>query len=133
MKKYEFLEHTADLKIRVYGKNLEDLINNSLLALKNFLKPKLISKKEDVSINIKGRDVVFLLVDFLSEVLAQIYVKKAIFLKFESKKLTQNRIEGRLKGIKFISLQKDIKAITYHQATIYQKNNKFVFEFIVDI
>ena len=33
MKKYEFLEHTADTKFRAYGKNLEEQFSNAAIAL----------------------------------------------------------------------------------------------------
>ncbi len=131
--KYEFLEHTADLKIKVYGKNLEEIITNSLLALKSFLKPKLTKEKIEKEIEIENQNQVILLIDFLSEILAQTYIEKAIFTKFEKKILEETKIKGKILGFKFQSLTKDIKAITYHQVKLEKINKKFVFEFIVDI
>ena len=32
MKQYEFLEHTADVKFRAYGKTLEEAFSNAALA-----------------------------------------------------------------------------------------------------
>jgi len=83
MKKFEFLSHTADVKIRVYGKNLKEIINNSLLALKNFWRPKLTKTKIEKEIKIESNNEVNLLIDFLSEVLTETYIEKAIFVKFE--------------------------------------------------
>ena len=40
MAKYEILEHTADLKIRVFGKTKEELFLNSLLAMAESMKPE---------------------------------------------------------------------------------------------
>jgi SHS2 domain-containing protein len=84
MKKFEFLSHTADVKIRVYGKNLKEIINNSLLALKNFWEPKLTKTKIEKEIKIENNNEVNLLIDFLSEVLAETYIEKSIFVKFIS-------------------------------------------------
>ena len=83
MKKFEFLSHTADVKIRVYGKNLKEIINNSLLALKSFWKPKLTKTKIEKEIKIEANNEINLLIDFLSEVLSETYLRKAIFVKFE--------------------------------------------------
>jgi len=151
MKKFEFLSHTADVKIRVYGKNLKEIINNSLLALKSFWKPKLTKTKIEKEIKIEANNEINLLIDFLSEVLSETYLRKAIFVKFEINAdladLTQTiadknkyhakssfySLSGKIIGYKFTSLSKDIKAITYHQANLKKINNYYQFEFIIDI
>jgi SHS2 domain-containing protein len=151
MKKFEFLSHTADIKIRVYGKNLKEIINNSLLALKNFWKPKLKKTKIEKEIKVEANNEINLLINFLSEVLSETYIEKAIFVKFEINDdladLTQTIAEknkyhakssfyslsGKIIGYKFTSLSKDIKAITYHQANLKKINNYYQFEFIIDI
>jgi SHS2 domain-containing protein len=133
MKKFEFLSHTADVKIRVYGKNVKEIINNSLLALKNFWKPKLTKIKIEKEIEVESNSEVNLLIDFLSKVLAETYIEKAIFVKFEPQELASYFLSGKIIGYKFTSLSKDIKAITYHQAIFKKINEKYIFEFIVDI
>jgi SHS2 domain-containing protein len=133
MKKFEFLSHTADIKIRVYGKNLKEIINNSLLALKSFWKPKLTKTKIEKEIKVESNNEVNLLIDFLSEVLAETYIEKAIFVKFEPQELASYSLSGKIIGYKFIFLSKDIKAITYHQANLQKINNQYIFDFIIDI
>jgi SHS2 domain-containing protein len=133
MKKFEFLSHTADVKIRVYGKNLKEIINNSLLALKSFWKPKLTKTKIEKEIKVESNNEVNLLIDFLSEVLAETYIEKAIFVKFEPQELASYSLSGKIIGYKFIFLSKDIKAITYHQANLQKINHQYVFEFVVDV
>ena len=129
--KYEFLSHTADLRIRVFGKNLAEIINNSLLVLKDFLEPELTQEKIKENIEIEGQGV-DLLINFLSEVLAQIYIKKTVFEKFKGE-IGEKKIKGKIFGFKFKNISKDIKAITYHQAKLEKKDKKFIFEFIIDI
>jgi SHS2 domain-containing protein len=133
MKKFEFLSHTADVKIRVYGKNLKEIINNSLLALKSFWKPKLTKTKIEKEIKVESNNEVNLLIDFLSEVLAETYIEKAIFVKFEPQELASYSLSGKIIGYKFIFLSKDIKAITYHQANLQKIDNQYIFDFIIDI
>jgi SHS2 domain-containing protein len=141
MKRFEFLSHTADVKIRVYGKNLKEIVNNSLLALKSFWKPKLTKTKIEKEIKVKSNNEVNLLIDFLSEVLAETYIEKAIFVKFlpqintdfHADKRGLYSLSGKIIGYKFIYLSKDIKAITYHQAVLKKIKEKYIFEFIVDI
>jgi SHS2 domain-containing protein len=141
MKKFEFLSHTADVKIKVYGKNLKEIVNNSLLALKSFWKPKLTKTKIEKEIKIESNNEVNLLIDFLSEVLAETYIEKAIFVKFlpqinpdfHADKRGLYSLSGKIIGYKFIFLSKDIKAITYHQANLQKINHQYIFEFIIDI
>jgi SHS2 domain-containing protein len=141
MKKFEFLSHTADVKIRVYGKNLKEIINNSLLALKNFWKPRLTKIKIEKEIKVESNNEVNLLIDFLSEVLAETYIEKAIFVKFipriktdfHADKRGLYSLSGKIIGYKFTSLSKDIKAITYHQANLKKINHQYFFDFIIDI
>ncbi|GIW67471.1 MAG: archease [Candidatus Parcubacteria bacterium] len=123
MKKFQFLPHTADIKIRVYGKNIEEIINNSLLALSSYLKPKLTKQKIERKIKLKAETAEDL-IDFLSQVLARIHIDKAIFIKFK---------QGKIRGYKFSELSKDIKAITYHQTQLKKTNNRYIFDFIIDI
>ena len=133
MKKFEFLSHTADFKIRIYGKNLLSLINNTLLAFKSFLAPKLKKRKKKVKIKVESHDPLSTLIDFFSEVLAKIYIEKTIFIKFHPKILEENKIEGELEGFEFESLKKDIKGVTYHQAKLEKNKNYLIFEFVIDI
>lgn len=132
MKKFEFLSHTADLKFRIYGKDLKEIINNSLLALKEFFEPELTHEKIGKEIEIESTDKVVLIINFLSEVLTQTYISKAIFLNFEGE-IFEDKLKGKIIGYKFTKLKKDIKAITYHQAKLEKIDNLFIFEFIVDI
>ncbi len=133
MKKFEFLSHTADFKIRIFGKSLLSLINNTLLAFKSFFSPKLKKRKKKVKIKAEGNDLLYTLINFFSEVLAKTYIEKTIFIKFKPKILEENKIEGELEGFEFESLKKDIKGITYHQAKLEKNNNHLNFEFIIDI
>lgn len=133
MKKFEFLSHTADFKIRIYGKNLLSLINNTLLAFKSFLAPKLKKRKKKVKIKVESRDPLSTLIDFFSEVLAKIYIEKTIFVKFRPDILEEKKIEGELEGFEFESLKKDIKGVTYHQAKLEKNKNYLIFEFVIDI
>lgn len=130
---YKFIDHTADIKIKVYGKNLIDLINNILIALNNYWSPTLTKIEVRSKIKISGTNLRDILIDFIAEVINKTYVKKSIFLKFKKKEINDNLIVGELIGYKFSSLKKDIKAVTYHQTNFKKNKNKLIFDFIIDI
>lgn len=65
MEKYKIIEHRADLKIKVFGKTKEELFENAVLAMNDYLQPeiknsKIIKRK----ILIKSFDIKTLIVDF---------------------------------------------------------------------
>ena len=73
MNKFEYLEHTADIKFAAYGKTREEVFNNCAKALINSIcdiEKLKITKK--IKIIIKSKNIQPLLYDFLSEILYQV-------------------------------------------------------------
>jgi SHS2 domain-containing protein len=131
MKRYETLPHTADLKIRVFGKTKEELFLNALLGMTGALRAKIKNQKaKPKTIKIKSSDLGALLVDFLSEVLYLIQVNKEIYADVKFKKFSdpsknsgQAELEAELSGQKVERFEEDIKAVTYHNLDIHQKKD----------
>jgi len=124
MKKYETLEHKADLKIKAFGKTKEELFSNMLLGMQNALRVNINPQSSDAkTIKIKSLDLGALLVDFLSEALYLIQVNKEIYNKVRFKKFSDTEIEGKLIGQKVEMFGEDIKAVTYHNLDVHQKKD----------
>lgn len=125
MKKYETLEHKADLKIRAFGKTKEELFLNMMLAMVESLKPEIEKDTKAVkrTIKIKSLDSPTLLVDFLSEVLYQIQVNKEAYYDLKINNLSETEIEGEIIGKKAERFGEDIKAVTYHNLELKQNEN----------
>lgn len=124
MKKFEILEHKADLEIKVFGKEKEDLFENAMVGM--FESAKYESEKRsrtyEVEIKIKSIDLPSLLVDFLSEILYLVETKKLVFQKIKFKKFSDNEIKAILLGKKLKRMEIHIKGVTYHDLNIQQKN-----------
>ena len=135
MKKYELLEHKADLKIKVFGKTKKQLFSHALFAMAENMRPETstqIQKKEQTQkIKIKSFDPLTLLVDFLNEVLylsqtnSEVYFGIKITKFFDSLPSGKAEIEGELIGQKVKRFGTDIKAVTYHGLDIYHKKSGF--------
>ena len=125
MKRYEILEHTADLKIKDRGSSKKELFLNALLGMEEGLRPKTKETKEEIKreIKIKSIDLLALLVDFLNEALYLIQVNKEIYNSINFRKLTDSELAGELIGQKVERFGEDIKAVTYHDLDIYQKED----------
>jgi len=124
MKKYEILEHKADLKIRAFGGTKEELFSNILFGMAESQRPKIkIKEKTRREIKIKSLDLSTLLVDFLSEALYLSQVNKEVYFDAKFKKFSDREIEGELFGQKIERFDEDIKAVTYHNLDVHQEKN----------
>ena len=122
MKKFEVLEHKADLKIKVFGKTKEEIFLNALSAMAKLQKAEigqLVKRgKTKRKIKIKSFDLTSLLVDFLSEVLYLGQTNKEVYKDVKFLKFNDKEIEGELLGQKIERFGEDIKGVTYHNLDI---------------
>ncbi len=143
MKKFEVLEHITDLKIKVFGRNKQELFKNAMLGMFEAARyqPKTESKKSEIEVQIKSFDFNSLLVDFLSEVLYlsetrnQVF-QNVVFRTFSDPLINsgQAEIEAVLSGQKLKKTGTQIKGVTYHGLEIKQKNkNKWEAVVLFDI
>jgi len=126
MKKYEILEHKADLKIKVFGNTKEELFLNALLAMIDSMNPEI--KNRDIetnrSVKIESLDLSSLLVDFLSEVLYLSQINSEAYFKVKFSKFVDTELEGEISGNKAERFGEDIKAVTFHDLNIILSENK---------
>jgi SHS2 domain-containing protein len=70
LKKYQFLEHTADAKFQAFGQSLEEAFSNAAYATVSLMWDRgKIARKIQKPIKVQGRDLEQLLVNFLEEIL----------------------------------------------------------------
>lgn len=134
MKKFEILEHTADLRIKAFGKTKEELFKNALLGMSSVQKTELpAGEKITAKIKIESADAAALLVDFLSEALTQSQINKIVFYEAKFLKFSDTALEGEIEGVKIAEFDEDIKAATYHGAEIGKKGDLYEVVVIYDI
>jgi len=122
--KFEILDHKADLKIRAFGKTKEELFLNMLLGMNSALRAQIQDSKPEMrKIKIKSPDLPALFVDFLSEVLYQTQVNKEIYNNVRFKKISDFEIEAEISGQKVERFGEEIKAVTYHNLEVEQKDD----------
>jgi len=122
---FDFLEHTADLVIRVWGQSLAELFCHSAEGLAKALG---FSNKDATNqiveiIEISAPNVEILLVDFLNEILTKTQINRIVYPKIEIIELNDKKIKAKIYGQLIKRLKKDIKAATYHGVKI-KKNKK---------
>jgi SHS2 domain-containing protein len=135
MKKFEILEHRADLKIRVFGKTKEELFESAMIGMfkaANYQK-EIKNQKSKIKIKIKSIDLPYLLVDFLNEVLYLVETKKLVFEEIEFKKFNESEIEAILVGRPLKRMGVHIKGVTYHDLDIHQEKGKWQATILFDV
>ena len=123
MKKFEILEHKADLKIKAFGGTREELFLNMLAGMEDSLRPEGMGGIDAQEIKISSLDSETLLVDFLSQVLYLNHINQAVYTDIKFQKLINNELEGELIGRKVESFGEEIKAVTYHDLKVAQKDS----------
>ncbi|MGB9938502.1 archease [Methanosarcina sp.] len=141
-KQYEYLEHTADIKFRAYGKTLEEVFENSALAMFNvMIDTEKVSGETRKEIFLKSPDLESLLVDWLSELLYIFEVDETVFRKFRVEKVMEEEgeysITAQALGEKFYPeshpFETEIKAVTYNQLEISKTDDGWKAQIVVDI
>lgn len=133
---FEILPHTADMRMRAWGKTLEELFRNALRGMASCLKAEVLELpkkefKEQKEIKIEAVDIHSLLIEFLSEAIAQIDILNTVFTDVSFKKFGENFLEGELHGVKVDGFEKDIKAVSYHEVDIKKNPETGVYETIL--
>jgi SHS2 domain-containing protein len=124
VKKFEVLSHTADLKIKFYGKDKKDLFKNALLGMQSFLRAK--EKESEQSIReiiLEADDLESLLVEFLSEINYFNEAKREIFKGVEFEEFSDKSLKGKLFFKKAESFGLIIKGVSYHSLEIKRKKD----------
>ena len=145
MKKYRFLEDIAlaDIAYEAYGKGLNEVFENSALAIFELsAEVKTIKPKKKLEVRLEHEKLDNLLYDFLSEIL---FLKDSKYMVFrnvnvkinEDKKNKKFRLKSTLEGDTINSekqhLENDIKAITMHMFELNKVKNGYKARIVVDI
>jgi SHS2 domain-containing protein len=141
MKKYEFLEHTADAYIAAYGSTLEEAFENAAFSMFEVMaSTNSVRQKTKNMFKIYGKDEYALLYNWLEKLLVTFDIKQMMYSKFKIEKIEKTKTGYRFKalvwGEKFnpeIHLPKsEIKAVTYHRMSIEKRENVTI-KFILDL
>jgi len=123
--KYEFLEHTADIKFRTRGKSLDECFENVILAFSEVIsKGNKINSTQTKIIDVKGIDKKSLLYNFLEEL---IYLVEKGFVVGSGKVVIKgNFLKAKLSGdsIENYNGLREVKAATYAEMRISKKDSK---------
>jgi SHS2 domain-containing protein len=138
---FEYLEHTADVKFRAYGKTPEEMLSNAAAALfQSMVDPATIMLKETWKVELQAFDLEDLAYQWLSEIVFLFETEFAVFANF-SVKLEQDgtgswKLQAEIGGERMDRLrhafENEVKAITRHKFGI-KKNDMWCIQVILDV
>ena len=122
----KFLPHTADMRMELEAKSLQELYVLAVKGMgevlrKNFCKQTTTFNKKAI-IETSASDNTNLLIDFLSDVLSISYVEKTIFCMVNILSFSKYNIKAEIMGSDIELFDEEIKAVTYHEANVHQDN-----------
>ena len=121
MKEFEIIDHTADIGLIAYGKNKEEVFNNTAKGMFKIIAGGTKDLKENFydKIKLEADNLEGLLFAWLNELLYISETKLVILSKFKIKELSDFQIKAEVEGMKInppsVKIEKEIKAATYHR------------------
>lgn len=141
MKRYEFLKHTADVAVRVFGRSLKDLFESAAWAMFAVLlektKNRLGAVLTEKEISVSGETPEDLLKGWLDELLFFSASQRLVLVRVKSIDVG----DGVMKALvlfdvfdgEYYALKDEIKAVTYHELEVRKVGNRWQAHVIFDV
>jgi SHS2 domain-containing protein len=132
---YEIVEHTADWSIRVYGRDLEELLIHAARGMSSLLVPDLeaIATGQERQFELDAYDAEGLLVEWLSELAYWAEMEQLVFSQFDLWQVTPTHLKAAVRGGRAPEMLKHIKAVTYHNLDIIQTDEGLEATIVFDV
>ena len=128
MKKFDFIEHTADIGLRAYGETLAEAFANAALGMFSLMvELEDVDEKESRQVEVKADDVEGLLFEWLNSLLYYFDVEMLLFQRFDIIEFEGTRLTATCYGEQYDSarhsLKMGVKSATYHQLEVDRERN----------
>jgi len=138
MKRYELLDHTADIGIKAFGRDLPEAFGNAAYAMFDIITfTEEIKEKQSFDIQITAAHIEDLLITWLDELLFKYETERFLFKEFKIKDLSDTNLNATIFGEK-VDLKKheikvEIKNVTYHQLKVEKTADGWELQVIFDL
>ncbi len=137
-RRFEILDHTADIGLVVYGENLGALFENAgeaffrLITDLGKVRPRI-----ERRITIEGESLDRLMVDWLSQLLYLHDVESLLFKAFKVEAVGEDGLRAIAKGEPYQEgahvIKTEVKAVTYHRIEVRQEKGRWRAQVIFDL
>lgn len=140
--KFEHVEHTADAAIRAYGNTLEELFAHAAEGMFAMALPEFPETGNQWrSLVVESNSMEELLVSFLNELNYMLITERRLLFPFKELQIGENdqtchlscRAQETEISAMLLGKMQEIKAVTYHQLKIQNKDNRFITTIVFDL
>ncbi|MBN1693733.1 MAG: archease [Dehalococcoidales bacterium] len=129
MKRYELIEHTADLGLKAYGKNLSEAFANAAFGMFSVIAElDAVKEVESRRVEIEEDDAESLLFEWLNSLLYYFDVETLIFKRFDILEFGEGKLRADCRGEKYDParhrLKTGVKSATYHMLEVDKEKNR---------
>ena len=137
-KKFEFIEHTADLGFKAYADTVEELFACAAEAFfETILSTGSLEERIERSIEVEAETLDELMVTWLDEFLYLYDTEKLVFKRFQIGVIRKNRLEAKAWGEVMDPARQEIKTgikgVTYHKLYVKETEGRWEAQVILDI
>jgi len=145
-KNFTAIAHTADLQLKITGNSQADLFRNAMVGMFQTVRPYSPNCKyeddlmvcssfnREHKISLTSPDIEILLVDFLSEALYLSDAYGQAYLDADIHNISPTSIDVTIKGVDIERFEVvEIKAVTFHDLSVVEKNGTWTANVVFDI
>ncbi len=135
---FTLLDHTADLGMRVRGKDLKALFEGAARSLTQLMvKGSPAETSTARRISVMGEDLADLMVRWLGEILYLFAGENEIVVDVQIDSISRSRLDATLGVVSYDpdlhEILREIKAVTYHQIEVAKKGHQWETTIIFDM
>jgi SHS2 domain-containing protein len=132
--RYEQLEHTADLALRVVAASIEALFATAARAMFSQLAdPALVAPSARHEVDLEAPDQESLLVEWLNELLYLHETLREVYVEFAFDELSATRLRATITGGEPAETFDIIKGATYHDLSIQKTEDGLAATIVFDV
>ena len=136
--RYKYIDHTSDLGVEIYGKDLPELFENGLFTIfDNILDLDKVEIREIRKIELSSSTMEELLIDWFRELIFLFSTKYFIAKELKAVKIEDNKLSAEIAGeifdVKRHKIKIEIKTPTYHMFKIEKSDKGYTATVIFDV
>jgi len=129
LRRFQLIEHTADIGLIAYGTSLAQAFENAAYGLFSIIAElKTVEEKEHRVLEISERDAEALLFEWLNSLIYLFDVEMLLFKRFDIRDFDSRRLAATCYGERYDpsrhQLKLGVKAVTYHMLKIDRERNR---------
>jgi len=129
MKRFQLIEHTADIGLTAYGSNLAEAFANAAYGLFSIItEPNKLREAESLVVAVNAEDAEGLLFNWLNHLIYVFEVEHLLFKGFDITEFTEHDLKATCRGERYDpsrhQLKLGVKSATYHMLKVDGEKNR---------